>query len=278
MKVNDTYLVTFSPTHTSERIAAAIAQGFSETKPVEVNLTYQSAGSLVIPQKALTIFALPVYGGHLPPLALERMKDIRSEGKGPAVAVVVYGNRAYEQALQELDAVITGKGFQVISGGTFIGEHSYSTEQYPIAAGRPDAADLEYAHLYGEKIRTKVEASVDADHLYGVDVRKILRPRQPFFPLMRFFYKVVKLRKSGQPLARTPQVKEEACTHCGTCASVCPTGAIAIGDECHTQADLCLRCCACVKECPQQARTYDTPFAQLLSSCFHREKENRIIL
>ena len=116
------------------------------------------------------------------------------------------------------------------------------------------------------------------EHLYRVDVTKILRPRQPFFPLLRFVRKVVKLRKSGMPMPRTPEVDAERCNHCGYCAKHCPAGAIVKGDECHTLADKCIRCCACVKGCPQKARSYDTPFAEMLSTCFQREKENRIIL
>lgn len=277
MNLTDTYLVTFSPTGTSRKVGEAIVRGLGNTNGRVVDLTYQEAEERVFPQDALTVFALPVYGGHLPPLSLERMKGLRSEG-GIAVAVVVYGNRAYEHALEQLDAVLTDRGFRVVAGGTFIGEHSYSNDQYPIAPGRPDADDLEYAHLFGEKIRTKVEMAADKEHLYGVDVRKILRPRQPFIPLVKFLYKVVKLRKSGQPLPRTPEVNAEACTHCGACVKACPAGAIVLGDECHTQADACIRCCACVKRCPQHARTYHTPFAQLLSGSFQREKENRIIL
>lgn len=277
MKLTDIYLVTFSPTGTSRKVGEAIVRGLGNTNGQVVDLTYQEAEERVFPQDALTVFALPVYGGHLPPLALERMKGLRSEG-GIAVAVVVYGNRAYEHALEQLDAVLTDRGFRVVAGGTFIGEHSYSHDQYPIAPGRPDADDLEYAHLFGEKIRTKVEMAADKEHLYGVDVRKILRPRQPFIPLVKFLYKVVKLRKSGQPLPRTPEVNAEACTHCGACVKACPTGAIVLGDECYTQAEACIRCCACVKRCPQHARSYHTPFAQLLSGSFQREKENRIIL
>ncbi len=47
----------------------------------------------------------------------------------PAVLVVVYGNRAYEKALMELDAFAIPHGLKVIAGATFIGEHSYSTDK-----------------------------------------------------------------------------------------------------------------------------------------------------
>ena len=39
----------------------------------------------------------------------------------PTVLVVVYGNRAYEKALMELDAFAIPHGLKVIAGATFIG-------------------------------------------------------------------------------------------------------------------------------------------------------------
>ena len=234
-------------------------------------------GKLEIPENTLTVITVPVYGGKVAPLALERMKDIHTSG-APAVLVVVYGNRAYEKALAELDAFASERGFKVIAGATFVGEHSYSTEQNPIAVGRPDADDLQFAETFGAKIRTKIEAAADMDKLYAVDVSRIQRPRQAFFPLFRFLRKVVKLRKSGVPMPRIPAVDAELCNHCGYCAAHCPAGAIAKGDECNTDAEKCIRCCACVKGCPKKARTFDTPFAALLADCFKRQKEDRIIL
>ena len=116
------------------------------------------------------------------------------------------------------------------------------------------------------------------DKLYAVDVNRIQRPRQAFFPLFRFLRKVVKLRKSGVPMPRIPAVDTELCNHCGYCVKHCPAGAIAKGDECSTDVEKCIRCCACVKGCPQKARAFDTPFAALLADCFKKQKENRIIL
>jgi hypothetical protein len=223
------------------------------------------------------VIPVPVYGGKVAPPALERMKDVHASG-APAVLVAVYGNRAYEKALVELDAFASDRGFKVIAGATFVGEHSYSTQQNPIAAGRPDADDLQFAETFGAKIRTKIEAAADMDKLYAVDVNRIQRPHQAFFPLFRFLRKVVKLRKSGVPMPRIPAVDTELCNHCGYCVKHCPAGAIAKGDECTTDVEKCIRCCACVKGCPQKARTFDTPFAALLADCFKKQKENRIIL
>lgn len=278
MKINEVCLITFSPTHTSKRVGGAIVRGIGceNVQCFDLTLPLDNDGGRV-PSDALAVITVPVYGGHVPPLAVERMKTLTVQDT-PAVIAVVYGNRAYDKALVELDALVSGLGFKVIAGATFVGEHSYSSEAYPIAAGRPDADDRMFAEQFGGKVQAKVAAAADKEHLYGVDVARIQRPRQPLIPLFRFIYKFIKLRKSGVALPRTPQVQADLCTHCGYCTTHCPNAAIVKGDECHTIAERCIRCCACVKGCPQKARTYDTPFAPILSQCFTRRKEDRIIL
>ena len=277
MTVTEINLITFSPTYTSKQIGEAIVRGTGVADVSSIDMTLQTPKKKRLGSDVLAVITVPVYGGHVAPLALERMKDLLADST-PAVIVVVYGNRAYEKALVELDTFVGSLGFKVIAGGMFVGEHSYSNDRYPIAAGRPDKDDLNFAEEFGMKVRVKLEAAADAEHLYGVDVQKIQRPKQPFFPLLRFLWSVIKLRKSGVPMPRTPLADENLCTHCGLCVERCPAGAIMKGEECATIADKCIRCCACVKGCPQKARTFDTPFAALLHDCFQRPKENRIIL
>ena len=178
-----------------------------------------------------------------------------------------------------MDAFALPHGLKVIAGATFIGEHSYSTDEHPIAAGRPNDSDLALATEFGKKIIEKIKTATGPDTLYPIDVRAIKRPRQPFFPLFRFLRKVIKLRKSGTPLPRTPWVKDESlCTHCGLCVVHCPAGAITKGDELNVDETKCIKCCACVKVCPRNAKVYDTPFAALLSDCFKKQKQPQTIL
>lgn len=243
-----------------------------------MDLTYQTAKETVIPASALAVIVVPVYGGNVAPLAMERLKHIRGLDT-PAVLVVVYGNRAYERALMELDTFAVPHGFKVIGGATFIGEHSYSTRKCPIADGRPDDSDLAFACEFGNKIMEKITTATSLSTLYPIDVRAIKRPNQPLIPLFRFLRKAIKLRKSGIPLPPAPCVEDESlCTHCGVCAAHCPTGAIIKGDELNTNADKCIKCCACVKSCSQKARTYNTPFATILSECFTKQKLPQTIL
>lgn len=186
MTVNEAYLIYFSPTHTSKQIAEAIVQGAGIKNIFPINVTQQAAEEVVIPTSALAIVVVPVYGGHVAPLAMERLRNIRGLD-APTVLVAVYGNRAYEKALMELDAFATPHGMKVIAGATFIGEHSYSTDKHPISAGRPDNSDLAFAADFGKKIMEKVQAAENMDKLYPVDVRAITRPSQPFFFLCSVF-------------------------------------------------------------------------------------------
>lgn len=278
MIVNEARLIYFSPTRTSKQVAEAIVHGTGIENIVSMNITLQEAEEIEIPASALTIIVVPVYGGHVAPLAMERLENIRGLNT-PAVLVVVYGNRAYEKALMELDAFALPHGLKVIAGATFIGEHSYSTDKCPIADGRPDDYDLELASEFGKRIMEKVQSANTPETLYPIDVRAIKRPSQPFFPLLRFFRKVIKLRKSSTPLPRVPWMDDESlCTHCGICATHCPAGAIIKGNEQHTDVDKCIKCCACVKVCARKARVYDTPFAALLSECFKKQKQPQTIL
>ena len=49
---------------------------------------------------------MPVYAGRVPAFAVERLKGIKTSGV-KCVIVAVYGNRAYEDALVEMQDVAT---------------------------------------------------------------------------------------------------------------------------------------------------------------------------
>ena len=51
---------------------------------------------------------MPVYAGRVPALAVERLKGIKTSGV-KCVIVAVYGNRAYEDALVEMQDVAVGE-------------------------------------------------------------------------------------------------------------------------------------------------------------------------
>lgn len=269
-KIMKTFLITFSPTGTSRKVGEAIARGID---PECIVYDYMKGrGAITVPAGAVAVVSVPVYGGHVAPPASEWIKNISGEG-AMAVATVVYGNRDYENALVELGDMLRARGFRISGGATFVGEHSYSTARFPIAAGRPDCCDLEQALWFGAALKEKMlRGSVD-----DIDLSTIVHTENPAAATARFYEGVMKIRSSGT-VPRTPVVDEAGCVHCGRCVAVCPMGAITEGNECHTDAGRCIDCCACVKACATGARTYDTPFAPLLSECFGEQKPNHTIL
>lgn len=142
------HLVFFSPTHTSAKIARAIGEGIGMGRRIETDLTLDESDSPIEINDSLTVIAAPVYGGRVAPVALQRIKRLKGNNS-PAIVVVVYGNRDYEDALLELRDTVASLGFTPLSAGAFIGEHSYSTAEMPVAAGRPDATDLQIARTFG---------------------------------------------------------------------------------------------------------------------------------
>ena len=129
------HTIYFSPTGTTRKVAEAIAKGLKApasegSEPVvrSLDLTHRDAAEELLAGETLAVLAAPVYGGHVAPEAVRRMKGIRGSGT-PAVVAVVYGNRAFEHAAEELARLAEEQGFRPIAAGAFVGEHSYSTPE-----------------------------------------------------------------------------------------------------------------------------------------------------
>ena len=140
-QLNGTRLIFFSPTHTSARIARAIGEGIGMGRRMETDLTLDEQTSPIEMNGELCVIAVPVYGGRVAATALQRLQRLKGNGS-PAILVVVYGNRDYEDALLELRDTAVQLGFVPLSAGPFSGEHRFNTPELPIASGRQDADDL----------------------------------------------------------------------------------------------------------------------------------------
>ena len=143
------HLFYFSPTHTTKRAVQGIGQGFG-VEVIEYDLTFacDSDEEFNLGENDIAIVGVPVYAGRVPEIAANILKRVHGNNT-LAVAVVVYGNRAFEDALLELKNILKENGFSVIAGGAFIGEHSYTKK---VGTKRPDNNDIEIAVNFGKKI------------------------------------------------------------------------------------------------------------------------------
>jgi ferredoxin len=265
MNIGSATLVYFSPTQTTKKVLESIAHGLRVDRVERLDLTPPPSKNPDLELRAgVALIGAPVYGGRIPLDAVHRLERLKGDNT-PAVIVVVYGNRAFEDALLEIKDVVTAAGFMPVAGGAFIGEHSFSTDAIPIAPGRPDAEDAEKAAAFGKMIRDKLNdvhtvAELSPLHVPG---QSPYRERP----------------KEGQI---APITQETLCAECKTCIQVCPTAAITWQDKAMTDANACILCCACVKACPTGARVMDHPrinkSRDWLSKNYSARKEPEIYL
>lgn len=125
-QLNGTHLIFFSPTQTSAKIARAIGEGIGMGRRMETDLTLDEQTSPIEMNGELCVIAVPVYGGRVAATALQRLQRLKGNGS-PAILVVVYGNRDYEDALLELRDTAVQLGLylslQVHSSGNIVLVH-----------------------------------------------------------------------------------------------------------------------------------------------------------
>ncbi len=242
-KINAVY---FSATGTTEkavkRLAYELAERFNETSINFKDFTLPSGReeSLYFTDEDIVIVGVPVYAGRVPNVLLNYLDNVRAGG-AKAVAVVLYGNRNYDDALIELKSILKMNGFNVIAGGAFIGEHSFSKI---LAKGRPDEQDLEKVGEFAKQIYEKI-SSEDGQE-----------PEIPGNKEYRSYYKPRDKNGNSVDIRKVTPKTNDDCTDCKLCVSVCPMGSIDYDDVARLNY-ICIKCGACIKICPVNAKYYD---------------------
>ncbi len=240
MNLQSQKLVYFSPTGTTKTIVKSISAGIGLlcTEIIDITDPEVRKRSLNTAEDELLIVGVPVYMGRIPALITDWLSAINATNT-PVVCVVAYGNRAYEDALLELKNILTSCGCKMIAGAAFIGEHSFSTNQFPTAHNRPDVSDIRNAELFGKKIGKKIKNIFLTEQMADLNI-------PGFYPY----------RWNGKLWdVDFIEVDEKVCILCGVCAETCPVGAIERGNNNSIDVGKCITCCSCLKKCPQNART-----------------------
>lgn len=220
----------FSPTYTTRRIVGMIASETGLPPGNEHDLSEEIPDS-IIDRDALLVAGIPVYAGRVPQMAVNRLKRLHGNGT-PAIAVAVYGNRAYDDALLELTDLLQDAGFKVISAGAFIARHSIFPN---VGSDRPDARDADTIRMFARK-STEL---INPVRLGTVDIA--VKGNRPY-------------RNPGNiPLKPKGNHK---CNDCGACVRLCPAKAIPADNPRKTLKEECISCGRCIVVCPRHSRHF----------------------
>lgn len=243
-----TYNITkvfFSPGGTCARVADLISQNITEdAKPINL-LTTPLENELQFGADDILVVALPVFMGRIPGKTLSMLNKLKGNG-AYAIISVVYGNRAYDDALLELSDILQGNGFTIAGASAIIAAHS----MFPrVAKGRPDKSD---------------ETKIDEFAKKAFEIVKRKEQGQISVPGNRPYKQL--------PNKKLPIVLKTSnkCNDCKACAKICPENAIPIENPRITDATKCNNCTACIYVCPQEARKFSGLGYTIISFIFGR--------
>ena len=145
--------IIFSPTGGTQKVADIItSDGGSLLKRSICQIPGPTLDPFSYNKMDIALIAVPSFGGRVPAPAVQRLEAIQA-CQAMGVIVCVYGNRAYEDTLIELNDAAQKSGFGVVAGIAAIAEHSIM-HQY--AEGRPDEQDSHSLRDFAKKILAKI--------------------------------------------------------------------------------------------------------------------------
>ncbi|MCI8993793.1 MAG: 4Fe-4S binding protein [Eubacterium sp.] len=250
--------IVFSPAGGTQRVADAVTEVWgNDIDRVDLSDAGTDFSKTVFEEEDVVLAAVPSYGGRVPELAVKRLEQIHG-CRARCVIVCVYGNRAYEDTLVELQDIAEKCGFRVMAAIAAVAEHSIM-HQY--AAGRPDAQDIMELQDFSKKILEKLKNNNAVSDTFAIPGNR------PY-------------KKAGGA-GLVPKAGKQ-CVGCGLCAKDCPAQAISKDRITTADAEKCISCMRCVVRCPESARKVSSALVSVAALAIKKacsvKKRNELFL
>lgn len=242
----------FSPTGGTLQVVRLLAEALD--RMLHVGVEYHSY-TLPTEREVLPVFdagdivlwATPVYAGRIPNKTLDYVRAAIHANGNPSIALVTFGNRAYDNALAELVGLMKVGGMKPVGAAAMVTRHAFSDT---LGAGRPSAEDIADLDRFAAQVAEKL--STFNAQLLTVSVPGEAHPEKYYTPL----------KVGNAPagfLKAKPACNNALCTRCGECMDVCPMGSIGEKDGMPTFDGICIKCQACRRLCPTGAIAFTDP-------------------
>ena len=228
----------------STYIAGLIAQ-LLDCELIEINATDPATRQTerTFGPNELLILASPTMRGQLPAHIGDDFATYLHGSDTPAIAISTFGNRAFDNSLAYMNEVLNTNGFLPFSAAAFCCQHEFTAQ---LGTGRPDDSDMRAASAFAARSVTCLK-TIDVPNPLAI----------PGSADAEFY---VPVGLNGEPVHfqdSKPTTDLSKCIACGICAEVCPLGSIDPA-QFDNVSGACIKCHACVKKCPQQAKYFDS--------------------
>ena len=107
------YRIIFSPTGGTEKVSKSITKNWGHVEDIDLTIVDKDYYDISLTENDIVVIAMPSFAGLAPQVALDRLAKINAHNC-KCVIVAVYGNRAYEDTLVQMEDYARMAGFDVI--------------------------------------------------------------------------------------------------------------------------------------------------------------------